>query len=471
MSILDRFVVLSFKGPTDWKGEVRPDDPSFDPRLLVAQNSPIKLTKTGDDLVGDNTNDNVNDDINTDSNDANNVDDANIDADKLEPKFLFINCGGTFPWPVEKFMETIAYADKFHIYSIIPDFSYEVFYRVIPNHIFVRAECSTGPSLANVKRQDFGSEFTIETTVQQLSLADWIKANTREGDYVVLRVESEKEPELLDNLIQTEAIANVDKYYATLSADKGAFEGKISDHVQKFGYWSYADLVYSDVKKINPKQIPMVGRTLTECGSTENDNMFALILVSKHFSANAEHVLKLLNKFSPDLDLPVTIFLPHSFYKYHTLATETFKTFTMGLYISNDVIPRLNQSQESEIDETFWSKYRFNVLNAIICAQRELKRHKKILEHVLIEDQIDNAAIKDIQSEYNINFVRLGKDISTLISKVVAGESLVIEDTGRTAKEYLMIDIDVDNAEYLAVYILRRFRAWLLELVKCDRTS
>lgn len=384
--------------------------------------------------------------------------------------FVFINCGGTFPWPVEIFLETMPSAELYDIFSFIPDVSYSIFYTPFKNHKLRVSECAPVESLFLREHAAFGSEYEFFTDqVLRVPLAEWILKHTTENQLVVLRMESDYEIEILHRLIETEAIAHVDKYYTLSTSNLTLVNDILSDHVNNFGYWSYEELMYSDLKYLNRNEIPNPGKTISVCENSGDDMKFLLLLYSKDFSANAEHVLHVLSK-STDKKFPITVFLPHTFFKTPGKLTKNLlEAFTIGLYMDNDVISTCKLGNASCFNATQrFSRRYIKLRNTFIAAQRQMRMNRKILEYVFTESGADMDAITAIQSEYNFNTVTPSVDITYLTGKVTAGGRPEIEDLRSGVGEYLMINIDVHRAEYLAIYMIRRFRPWLIDISECN---
>lgn len=393
----------------------------------------------------------------------------NVTQTKKSP-FVFINCGGTFPWPVEVFLETMPSAELFDIFSFISDVSYSIFYTSFKNHKLRVSECATAESLFLVEHAAFGSEYEFfMDEVLRVPLAEWILKHTSEDQLVVLRMESDYEIEILHRLIETEAIAHVDKYYTLSTSNLTLVNEILFDHVNHFGYWSYEEVMYSDLKDINRNEIPIPGKTISVCENSGHDMKFLLLLYSKDFSANAEHVLHVLSK-STDKRFPITVFLPHTFFKTPGKLTKNLlEAFTVGLYMDNDVTSTSKPRNDSCFNATQqFSQSYIKLRNTFIGAQRQMRMNRKILEYVFTERGIDMDAITAIQSEYNFNTVTPSVDITCLTGEVTAGGRPEIEDLRSGVGEYLMINIDVHRAEYLAIYMIRRFRPWLIDISKCN---
>lgn len=381
--------------------------------------------------------------------------------------YYFINCGGTFPWPVEKFLETTPGAQNFMIYTFQSDNSYNIFYKRFENHVFVPSVCGTEDEIINVTKKEFGSEFERNTTVFKLSIAKWIIEHTREDDFVIFRLEADNEVEIMEVMISTEAIAHVDKYYSVSVSNRDEVNETVFDHVDIIGYWIPEERTYSDTKDLNSLQIPLPGKTITSCNLTQSDELFPLFLYSKDYSANAENALRVLSYLQQEELSPLTTFLPYPFFKFKANALESMANgLKIGLYYDEDVattgdegLGRLTQNQTSENIISFRS--------AVFCTQKELASHGQILEHILVRNIKDTETTTSVKSQYNLNIVHMGRDITHLVTKVIAGEMVTIGDTDRQVGEYLMINLDVERSEYLAVYMVKMFKDYITNFIHC----
>ncbi|XP_053407606.1 uncharacterized protein LOC123547336 [Mercenaria mercenaria] len=370
---------------------------------------------------------------------------------KNGPRKMFVNCGGTFPWAVELFLDTYPNSSSYEIFTFLPDTSYKVMYSKLQNHTVIPFEAS------------YQNEITQR--IAQIDLAGWLETNTKKSDFVILRIDSKDEIKILKHLNQSRALEYVDKYYTTqgINASEQAL-GVLMKMLKKFKLdtkvWDNKFQTYSDLYMLNLHHIPSPGKVITLCHQKTDEEKFALFLFSSSASVNALNVINLLHNFSPKDRLQLTIFLPFETFKSGLMNMEKlFATFHVGMYFDEDGM---------FADD----KLQYNLLtNKLTFVRRLFQRYGHVFQYILVGNNTNNRVIASVQKNHHYSFIKGGTDITRLTKKTLEGNTISIDDTGKGSGDFLLVNIDTPYTEYLVLYMVRRFAPWLLNLLECDVTD
>lgn len=377
---------------------------------------------------------------------------------------IFVNCGGTFPWTVDLFLDTYPNSSEYKIFTFLSDQSYKIMYSVFPSHTVITSEASYGNRTQTVDIKGFGSGSEVTQTVTQIDIAVWLKKNTHQSDYVILRLESKEVIEILKHLSESKAIDLVDKLYTSLivnasTKDLDTLQEIFKQHKLKTGTWDNPAQTYSDFDELNPKHIPSPGRYMTMCKQTTDAEKFALFLFSSSASVNSLKVLRFLQNFSPDDRLRLTVFLPYQMFKAKSLdAGKLFRTFHVGMFLDVD-----------ELHNTSNVNVQYNLFKRELTFGRHLfSKHRQFLQYLLAGNNTGTRVIDKVRETLHYSVFKGGKDITYISSKVLTGQTMSIDDTGKRSGDFLLVNIDTPNTEYLVLYMLRRFAPWLLKHQDCE---
>ncbi|XP_060599913.1 uncharacterized protein LOC132753450 [Ruditapes philippinarum] len=400
------------------------------------------------------------------SNGHNSAKNNNKRETKKEPKNIFVNCGGTFPKTLELFLDTYPKSPSYSTYTFLPENSYAVMYSYLPNHTVIPFEASFKNSSKNVDVKAFGADAETTQTIQEKDLAAWLKANTNEEDFVVLRVDSEDEIKILEHVVKRNSMKFIDKYYTARGINGSKQELKplmetMRQMKLKAFKWDNDMETYSDFFLLNPNHIPVPGKRITLCQQKEDDEKFALFLYSPSASLNSIKAINLLHNFSPKDRLQLTIFLRYEVFKFGSFINmkSLFSTFHVGLYYDS----------EGSMQATDGVQYN-QLRNKLVFVRRLFGQFDQTLQYILTGNNTNEKVVARIRKNLHYSFVQGGTDISHLTEKTLAGRTVSIDDTGKAKGDFLLVNIDTINAEYLVLYMVRRFAPWLLTIPECDVT-
>ncbi|KAK3103638.1 hypothetical protein FSP39_020696 [Pinctada imbricata] len=214
--------------------------------------------------------------------------DMSVQFREYVPKKIFLNVGGTMPLSVELFLDTYPHAQQYEIYSFLEDSSYDVYYAAYDNHTAISPVKVTGLDHSNDDASPSRSKGS--KPVHFLDLALWITHNTKQDDYVMIKMDSEEEYDILDRFVSLAAIEWIDKYYTVKWNESiiSEYENVLSAFSVKIQSWDEKNGTYSDFDEVNPTHVPPIGAGIkSTCISSENPFKFALFLFLSRISSQA----------------------------------------------------------------------------------------------------------------------------------------------------------------------------------------
>jgi hypothetical protein len=150
------------------------------------------------------------------------------------------------------------------------------------------------------------------------------------------------------------------------------------------------------------------------------------------------------------------LFLPYETFKSKLInVKQLLKTFNVGMYYDG------NGAKTDERQEYL------NIRNRATFARTVFHHEGKVFEHILVGNKTNKNSIEKIQEKHHFTVFSGGVDGTHLIDKVLKGETIYIGDTGMNTGDFLLVNIDTANAEYLILYMVKRFAPWLGNPADC----
>ncbi|KAL3863164.1 hypothetical protein ACJMK2_004933 [Sinanodonta woodiana] len=386
--------------------------------------------------------------------------DLSIQFRNYTTRKVFLNCGGTYPWTVDLFLDTYPAANEFEIITFLPDKTYAIMYYDFPNHTIhapVVVSTRNGTEMKNIKGFGYGAAVTEE--ISFLDIGQWIKDVFHEDDHVVLKLESDHEKEIINYIVKIDAVEHIDKYYsATKNLDiLDHAKGKFKVKGIPVEYWDSKAGNYGDFDKHNPTRIPGGGEYIKSCKIKSKPENFVLMLYASYPSTRVIRAINMLQRFFKGSQHPVTVFLPVSYF--HNYISEShiiFESCNVGLFIPDD-----KNFTQDVLGGYCWMR------NLAVVAQRRFDTFQKVVQYLLIPEGMSEVSVQKLVNDRKFTVFKASREISGLIRKTEGGKTLTINDFRQNAEEYLTIDLTKEGADYLALYMVRRFAPRLSPLSDC----
>ena len=319
--------------------------------------------------------------------------DMSVQFREYIPKKIFLNIENTYSKSVDLFLDTYPHADDYVIYTFLLDNSYDAFYNVYRNHSLISPVLVNGSDQRNETKQfsffDNSLNATISREIPSLDIASWIKTNTKQDDYVLMKVSSNDELAILEKLASSGAIEWVDKYYTTQWNDTviQIYEDALASFSVKVYSWDAANGTYSDFDDVNPTHIPPVGAEIrSSCVDAEQPDKLAILFYADAISKELKRTLLILKNIVKERST-IGLFLPIDFLGEDLdLSSHLFTLFHGGIYITNDDFITSNNTD----------KEYFHIRNKIVKGSHIFQNFPThpVLQYVMTHD-VTNDGITD----------------------------------------------------------------------------
>ncbi|KAK3606107.1 hypothetical protein CHS0354_006470 [Potamilus streckersoni] len=386
--------------------------------------------------------------------------DLSIQFRNYTPRKVFLNCGGTYPWTVDLFLDTYPAANEFEIITFLPDKTYAIMYYDFPNHtVHAPVVVSTRNGTETRNNQGFGYGAAVTEEISFLDIGQWIKDSFHEDDHVILKLESDHEKEIINYIVKIDALEHIDKYYtATKNLDiLDHAKGKFKVRGVPVEHWDAKAGNYGDFDKHNPSRIPGGGGYLKSCQVKSKPENFVLMLYASHPSTRVIRAISMLRSFFKESQHPVTVFLPVSYFlNYISDSHVIFESCNVGLFIPGD-----KNFTQNVLGGYCWMR------NSAVVAQRRFDKFEKIVQYLLIQEGTNEASVHKLVKERKFTVFKASREISGIFSQIEDGKTPTINDIRQNAEDYLTLDLTKVGADYLALYMVRRFAPFLSPLSDC----
>lgn len=385
------------------------------------------------------------------------------------PKKVFLNCGGTYPVTLDLFLHTYPNAQKYDMYTFLPDESYALFYQTYKRHtLYTPVIVSTQKTSIESTNNGFASMVEQRDTIDTLDLPSWILANLHQDDYVILKLDSQFETDIVKSLSSKDAIEWVDKFYTTSNENKilAVYRKNLGKFNKDVYIWNNSAQTYSDFDAMNPPGIPHgMGAVMSQCVDPTESEKFGLFLFAEQFTSHVNQTLNKLIMYAGERKVGVTIFLPLE--SYRSISSLTMRglaeTFTIGLFIGVNNV-RTNQTE----DNSEFNRYR----NMYVESASLVKKHtESILQHVMVPSAIEPNIYRNLSKTQQVTVINQTKSISHHSQTLLQSGVLTMDMIGRARGEILAVDLMGDYADVVTLYMTKRFEPWLIPVSKCQTST
>ncbi|XP_033756112.1 uncharacterized protein LOC117338857 [Pecten maximus] len=385
------------------------------------------------------------------------------------PRKVFVNCGGTFPMTLDLFLNTYPDAYKFDLYTFLPDESYALFYQIYKRHtLYTPTIVSTQNLSIESTNNGFASMVEQRDTMDTVDLPSWLLANLHQDDYVILKLDSKFEKDIVKSIGLKNAIEWIDKFYTTSidNATIAVYRDELGKFNKNVSIWDNAAQTYSDFDIVNSPGIPQgLGAVMSQCVEPADSEKFGLFLFSEYFTKTVNQTLNMLIMYAGERKVGVSLFLPRDFYRSISSRTlrELSEIVTLGLFIGNENQAHTGTNRSEDISE--FNRYR----NIYAEAASQVQHHTdSILQHVMVSTTIDPGICQKITQSRHVTVFNETKHITHHTQTILHTGILTMDMIGRNRGEILAVDLTRDNTDILTLYMTKRFEPWLIPASKCQ---
>ena len=404
------------------------------------------------------------------------------------PRHVFIDVSLGPPRSLDLFMETYPDAHKYTLYTFLADNSYQALYAKFPKLNLYPGTVPSTTQKAKTMVVSAGGQLSganRSLPITTINFSAWLKDNVHPDEYVIVKLSTDpqNEEQIVRQLVASEAMEWIDKFYTT-SSDTDVVQiamERFSTRGHEVFLWDDEKYTYSDFDDVNPVINRKQSLRISECWVTNDmDTHFAVLLYSSKLNKYSAATLSLLRKLSDKhaTRLPVTVFLPIDYVDSKSLCQGLLslgRQVELGLYLLDSSFSAVRSDDAEERKN--------RIRNKLVCAEHCLSHGNSTLEDVytlsraaMLQSEIqrsgkkvktqleDYKLVKEVASDRMYTIMSDVYDVTAMAGKTRIDFPKVVDESHGGL---LAMDISVQDTDTAVLQLLTSHISSLIPMSKC----
>ena len=410
------------------------------------------------------------------------------------PRHVFIDVSVGPPHSLELFLETYPDAHKYTLYAFLADSAYQALYSKFPKlSLYPGTVPSTTQKSTTMVISTGGQRSAANHSlpISTLNFSTWLKDNVHPDEYVIVKLTTDpkNEEEIVRQLVTSEALEWIDKFYTT-SSDPDVVEiakERFSTRGLSVFLWDDEKYTYSDFDDVNPTSREQ-GLKISDCQVENNTRTYFTMLlylskVNKYSSASLSLLRKLLDEHANKHPVTLlTLFLPTDYVESRSLCEGLLslgRQMELGLYLHDSSFSAIRSGDAEEQQNRIRNKLVYaehcfaagnTTLDYTLSKAKMLKletqhshaKHSGKKDEALLED---NMLLKKIISDRKYTIISDVYDMTPVLEETRIDFSKVIEES--SSGSLLAMDISAQGTDTALLQLLTSHTSSLVPLSKC----